>query len=157
MMPEESIAKFDRNLNAFFHCIQLLDDGLFLTKLKNWSPRDIVAHLVGWNEHLVKGCAQIQNGVLPFYDIDPGDDYSKVNTDIVEKISSTEKQTLLAELAASAARLKEYIETVPAEDYGRDFGVKHHDEVITIGNTFDGLTSDYDYHRKQIEAWRESR
>jgi hypothetical protein len=157
MKPEESIAKFDSSLNAFVQCIRLLDDGLFLTKLKNWSPRDIVAHLVGWNEHLVKGCAQIQNGTLPYYDIDPGDDYCKVNADIVEKISTTEKQELLAELAASAKKLKECIESVSPEDYGRDFGVRLDDEVITIGNTFDGLTSDYDHHREQIEAWQKSR
>ncbi len=106
MKHEESIAKFDRNLNDFVHCIQSLDDRLFSSKLKNWSPRDIIAHLIGWNELLVKGCTLIQNGVLPFYDIDPGDDYSKVNAEITEKISSTDKNELLAELAASAEKLK---------------------------------------------------
>jgi hypothetical protein len=157
MKHEESIAKFDRNLNDFVHCIQSLDDRLFSSKLKNWSPRDIIAHLIGWNELLVKGCTLIQNGVLPFYDIDPGDDYSKVNAEIIEKISSTDKNELLAELAASAEKLKEYIETVSSEDYSRDFGVRLNEEVITVENAFNGLTDDYDYHRKQIEEWRKSR
>jgi hypothetical protein len=157
MNQEESIAKFDRNLNDFVLCIESLDDGLFLSKLKNWSPRDIIAHLIGWNELLVKGCTQIQNGALPFYDIDPGDDYCEVNAEIVERISSTDKNELLAELAASAEKLKEYVETVSSEDYSRDFGVRQNEEVITVENTINGLTDDYDYHRKQIEEWRKSR
>ena len=153
MKAKESIAEFDRTLIDFIHCIESLDEGLFLSKLKNWSPRDIIAHLIGWNHHVVKGCTQIQSGVLPFYDIDPGDDYSKVNADIVKEISSTKREELIEQLTVSAEALKKFIRTISPEDYTQDFGVRHKDEVQTIGGTFDELIDDYNYHKNKIEEW----
>ena len=153
MNPKESIAKFDKALIDFIHCIESLDEGLVLSKLKNWSPRDIIAHLIGWNHHVVKGCTQIQSGVLPFYDIDSGDDYSKVNADIVKEISSTKREELLEQLTVSAEALKKFIRTVSPEDYVRDFGVRHEDEVLTIGITFEELINDYNHHKIAIEEW----
>ena len=154
MQPGESIAKFDRTLVDFIHCIESLDEGLFLSKLINWSPRDIVAHLVGWNDHLVKGSAQIKSGAIPFYYIDPGDDFSKVNADIVKDISSTKREELIEQLTASAENLKGYIRTVSSEDYSRDFGVRYKEEVATIERTFEALIGDYDQHKTQIEEWK---
>lgn len=157
MKQNESIANFDRSLTGLVDCIKSLNEGLFLSQLGNWSPRDIVAHLIGWNSHIVKGCKQIQDGDLPFYDIDPGDDYCNVNAAIIERISSTDKEELLAELAVSAENLKNYMRAISPEDYTRDFGVRHKDEVITIGDTFDELIDDYDHHITQIEAWSAQR
>lgn len=157
MTSDESIAQFDRNVAEFSLCIQSLDDESILSKLNNWSPRDIVAHLIGWNYHFVKGLAQIRNGKLPFYDVDPGENYCNVNAEIIQRITSTKKEELLAELELSADGLKHYIETLSSEDYSRDFGVRHNDEVVTIGDTFNELIDDYTHHKSQIEAWSAQR
>lgn len=153
MTSEESIAKFDRTVAEFSHCIESLDDESMLSKLNNWSPRDIIAHLIGWNYHFVKGLAQIRNGELPFYDVDPGENYCNVNAEIIQRITSTKKEELLAELELSADGLKRYIESLSSEDYSRDFGVRHKDEVVTIENTLSELIEDYNHHKKQIEEW----
>ena len=83
MTIEDQIGGLDRSVKAFSQCVASLDEQRFLQKLNGWTPRDIVAHLVGWNRYVVKGGRQILRGELPFYDIDPGDNYSKVNAVLV--------------------------------------------------------------------------
>lgn len=156
MNQAESIANFESTLKSFTGCIAGLDDGMLLAPLNNWSPRDIVAHLIGWNDHIIKGSRQVLNGELPFYDIDPGEGYCKVNAAIIEQISSTDKEELLEQLAGSAQNLKEFISTLSAEDYSHDFGVRHNDEVVTVGDTFEEMIADYSHHEKQIVEWAQA-
>ena len=151
MTIEDQIVGFDRSVEAFARCVTSLDEQRFLQKLNGWTPRDIVAHLVGWNRYVVEGGRQILRGELPFYDIDPGDNYSKVNAVLVREHSSSSREELLADLRRSARELKEFLRSVDLSDWNRDHGVRHGSSTITIRNTMDELIADYDHHRKQIE------
>jgi len=148
---EDQIVRLDRSVKAFSQCVASLDEQRFLQKLNGWTPRDIVAHLVGWNRYVIKGGRQILLGELPFYDIDPGDNYSKVNAVLVGEHSSSSSEELLADLRRSARELKEFLRSVDLSDWNRDYGVRHGGSTITIKNTMDELIDDYDHHRKQIE------
>jgi len=134
--------------------VDSLNEELFLKKLYQWSPRDIVAHLIGWNRYIIEGSKQIKRKELPFYDIDPGEDYSKVNDVLVQQYSSRDKQELLEELQTSAHELKQFLESLDSSEWDRDYGVRHKGATITIQNTVDELIEDYDIHREQIEEWR---
>ena len=123
---------------------------MFLTPINGWSPRDIVAHLVGWNRYLVEGADQIRRGELPFYDIDPGDDYGKVNAVLVRKYSSTNREELLDELRVSARELQQYLRSLDPAEWDRDYGVRRAGATITIRNSVDELIADYDHHGVQI-------
>jgi hypothetical protein len=121
--------------------------------LNGWSPRDILAHLIGWNRHVIEGSRQIQRGELPFYDIDPGENYSTVNAALVHQYSATDRQLLLEELHASARDLQEFLGSLDAEVWASDFGVRHGGSKVTIRDTVEELIEDYDHHRRQIEEW----
>jgi hypothetical protein len=82
---EDQIDHLERSVEAFAASVAALDDRLFLSKVSGWTPRDIQAHLTGWNRHIVRGAKQILRGELPFYDVDPGPDYSKVNAALVRE------------------------------------------------------------------------
>ncbi len=151
MTIEDQIVGLDRSVKAFSQCVASLDEQRFLQKLNGWTPRDIVDHLVGWNRYVVKGGRQILRGELPFYDIDPGDNYSKVNAVLVRAHSSSSSEELLTDLRRSARELKEFLRSVDLSDWNRDHGVRHGGSTITIKNTMDELIADYDHHRKQIE------
>ena len=151
MTIEDQIVGLDRSVKAFARCVTSLDEHRFLQELNGWTPRDIVAHLVGWNRYVVKGGRQILRGELPFYDIDPGDNYSKVNAVLVREHSSSSSEELLTDLRRSARELKEFLRSVDLSDWNRDHGVRHGGSTITIKNTVDELIADYDHHRKQIE------
>lgn len=154
MTIETQIAKLGLSVEGFVQCVDSLNEELFLKKFYRWSPRDIVAHLIGWNRYIIEGSKQIKRKELPFYDIDPGENYSKVNAVLVRQYSSRDKQELLDELQTSALELKQFLGSLDSSEWDRDYGVRHKGAVITIQNTVDELIEDYDKHRGQIEEWR---
>ena len=156
MKIEEQMTKFDQSVEEFLHCIASLNEELFLKRFNHWSSRDVVAHLIGWNRYIIEGSNQIRRGELPFYDIDPGDDYSKVNAALILEYSSRNKQEMLDELQVSAQELKRFIQLLDSSEWSRDYGVRHKGAVITIQNTMDELIEDYDIHKERIEEWLRS-
>lgn len=154
MTIEMQVSKFGRSVDELAGCVASLDEELFLKKINRWSPRDIAAHLIGWNRYIIEGSKQIMRGELPFYDTDPGENYSNVNAALVRKYSSENKQELLDELRASAEELKQFLQSLDQSEWDRDYGVRHQGSTITIRNTVDDLISDYHHHNKQIEEWQ---
>jgi hypothetical protein len=157
MTIEMQVSKLGSSVDEFARCVGSLDEELFFKKINRWSPGDIVAHLIGWNRYIIEGSKQIKRGELPFYDIDPGENYSNVNAVLVRQYSSGGKQDLLDELRASAGELKQFLLLLDHSEWDRDYGVRHQGSTITIRNTVDDLISDYAHHRKQIEGWAKLR
>jgi hypothetical protein len=135
-------------------CVSSLSDELFLEKINGWSARDIVAHLVGWNRAVIEGSRQIMRGNLPSYDIDSGENYSKVNAAFVREYSSPLKGPLLAELRRSARELQEFLRSLDPGAWARDYGVENQGATVTLRSTVEELIEDYTHHRQQIEEWR---
>ncbi len=158
MSQAETIAEFEKAIRNFSDCIRALDDGVFLAPLNSWSPRGILAHLIGWNEYHIKGNDQILNGEEPFYESEHDENYCKVNSDHSQRISSTDREELLEHLASSAKSLAEYIAAVPAEDFAHDFGSRYREgeedeEVLTVAGVLRETIEDINHHRVQIENW----
>jgi len=153
MKIEEQITKFDQSIEDFVHCVASLDDEFFLKRPNHWSPRDVVAHLIGWNRYTIEGSNQIRRGELPFYEIDPGEDCSKINAVLVLEYSSIDKKEMLDELQVSAQELKRFIRSLDTSEWSRDYGVRHKGAIITIQNTVDELIEDYDIHKERIKEW----
>ncbi len=153
---EEQVRQLESCVEAFAASVAALDERLFLTKVTNWAPRDIVAHLIGWNRYVALGAAQILRGELPFYDVDPGPNYSKVNASLMRACPDPNRTTLLASLAASARELTVFLHGVDPGAWNRDFGVRHGSETLTVKSTVDDLIADYHHHRTQLEEFRAS-
>lgn len=156
MSQAESIAKFEDVLKSFSDRIEAIDEGMLEAPLNNWSPRGIVSHLIGWNEYILIGCTEVQKGITPFYEEDAGENACKVNAEFVQRFSSTPKEELLGLLAETGKKLTDYIKSVPAENFSKDYGLRYEDDVYTVEYTFDGLTEDYEHHENQIAEWAEA-
>ena len=91
-----------------------------------WAPRDVVAHLIGWNRNIRMGCDDIRAGRTPFYHSDAPNDYRTFNAEFTTKYSSTDGEVLLGELAEASRALREYFEGISEEDWARDFGPQHY-------------------------------
>jgi uncharacterized protein (TIGR03083 family) len=150
--PETQKRALHEAVESFAELVSALDDEIFLGPLGRWSARDVVAHLIGWNRYTVEGARQIAQGELPFYDVDPGDDFANVNREHVREYPSRVKNDLLAELRASARELSEALSALEPGAWSRDFGVRHKDQTVTIQSTVDDLIVDYGHHAAQIRS-----
>jgi hypothetical protein len=155
MNLREQVDVFDRRVQEFEKCIASAPPESFLIPLEDdeWSARDILAHLIGWNRYTIQGYEQIRRGDLPFYYVNPGQDFGKVNTTLVRAYPARDRQALLDELQASWQELKEYLLGLDPADWERDFGVRYKEFAITIQNSAEALADDYRHHRAQIEDW----
>ena len=157
MTIKEQINELNSGVDGLAKCVSSLPEESFLKNLKKWNPRDIVAHLVGWNRYITAGSIQIMRGELPFYDDDPGENFCNVNAELIREHSTKDREKLLAELRSTADDLKQFLESLDTKDWDRDFGVRHNGQIITIKNTVDELIADYLHHTAQIKDWARKR
>src|SRR5262252_489435 len=88
----EPLPSLRASVTAFAQSIAALPEDLFLTKIVNWTPRDVVAHLIGWNRYTREGCAQMQAGKEPSYLSDADNDFRHVNAASVERYAERDRQ-----------------------------------------------------------------
>ena len=153
--PKEQAVSLGLSISEFIGCIQSLPDALFLKKMDgwDWAPRDVTAHLIGWNRYTIEGCQQMRRGETPFYFIDPGEDFSKVNAGSVRKYHSRNKRKLASELELSTQELSHFVLALDPIEWKTDYGVRWRGGAVTIKNTVDALIGDYVLHKQQIEEW----
>lgn len=158
LTTKHRIRDLDECVRAFSECILSLPETLFLAKLdEHWSPREVTAHLIGWNRLTREGAEQMIMGERPSYFIDPGDDFSKVNARSIRRYSSTNAGELVSELRASMRELTQYLTSLDSTEWGVDRGIRYRGEPVTIINTLDALIGDYNTHRQQIHRWARTR
>lgn len=131
-----------------------LSDEQFLSSMNGWSPRDVAAHLIGWNRLMVEASLSIIAGKPPTYYDDARNDYSNINSGFTTKYPSQSKQELLAELQSSIEKFEVFINTLPAEELAADHGVVHYSgSPATVTRVVNTLAGDYRYHTQQIMEW----
>ena len=153
MHPSEQLKSLEEALERFKACIRLLPEALFTTLMDGWAPRDVVAHLIGWNRYTVAGCRDILHGRKPKYLADHINDFSNVNAESIERYSTGDRDELLVELDRSFAELRAYLESEGGERWEAHRGVSHDQWVIYAPDSVDALCDDYDAHREEIERW----
>ena len=153
MQTNPHIKLLDQAVSKFKTCIQDLSESKFLQPMNGWTPRDVLAHLIGWNRLYIISLREIKTGELPSYFSDDENDYSNVNAESVEMYASTDQGLLLDELEDSSQALQNFLLFLDPNDWKIDFGVRYHGSTITIENQVAELIKDYDDHREEIQAW----
>lgn len=138
----------------FVNIVLTLSDEQFLTPLYEWTPRDIVAHLVGWNSLMIELSQSILAGKPPAYYDDTPFNYSHINAGYTAKFSSQSRDELLEQLKSSLTELEKFILGLSDEELKADRGVRHYSGVpATVGKIITSLAGDYEYHTQQIREW----
>jgi hypothetical protein len=92
--------------------------------LGTWSAHDIVAHLVGWDYANLAALEAIRTGQLPaFYD-HYDRDWGTFNAGLVAQHKQETMEETAALAQASHQALRAALTALPAEDVGRDYGVR---------------------------------
>jgi hypothetical protein len=147
------LGQHDHAYANFVSLVRSLTPEQLLQRGSGWAPRDVVAHLIGWNLNIRIGCEDIRAGRVPFYYQDAANDYRKFNAEFTALYNSTDGQALLVELEDASRALREYFEGTSEADWARDFGAQHYrGGPATIDRCADSITREYEQHGKEIAA-----
>jgi len=101
MHGEHPLSELKRAYLTFCNCVLSVPETLFMASINGWSPRDVVAHLIGWNGQMIAASQEILRGETPQYYADAPNDYQNINTSFVARFASQSKAELISELKAS--------------------------------------------------------
>ena len=156
MQLNKHIENLQTAVSTFTDFIMNMPQDKFLELMDEWAPRDVVAHLIGWNRKTISCCREIRLGNLPDVFADAKNDYSNVNQELIHFYTNTDRQLLLDELEVSCAALENYLLFLDLNDWSTDFGVRFNGSTVTIEETVEGLIEDYYLHQEQIANWLNS-
>lgn len=145
------LENLDYAYKSFVETVRELSMEKFVASLGNWTPRDILAHFIGWNRITLAGCAEICEGTMPFYFYDGTNDYRKVNAGFIERFNSQDREELLKQMEFSKNALVSYLGMLDENEWEKDTGVVHYrGGSATVARCVDSLIRDYRKHREEI-------
>ncbi len=129
---------------------QLTPQEMDIVYLGSWSVKDMLAHLIGWDETNLRAISELRQARLPeFYaHIDP--DWRSYNAALVAQYRLDDPGLLLERLALSHARLLEAVIALDPGDLDRDWGVRYKGYRVTIARLLSAEAKDEREHARQI-------
>ena len=131
------------------HAVRLLSqtqqDEAFLDE---WSVKDLLAHLVGWDHTNREAVGQILAGTKPSFWAHYDRDWQSYNARLVAEHRREDFAEMIAMVEQSHRELIDYLQAIPADEY-----VKRK----PIGTLLRAEASDEEEHYRQIEAFRAGR
>lgn len=115
-----------------------------------WSIKDLVAHLIGWDKTNLAAAKRVLDGQVPaFYEYrDP--DWRTYNATLVKKNKKGSAQELIATAKATQDKLIKFLQTVPPEQFNKDFGVRFRGYKVTVQRLLEAEIGDERTHLGQI-------
>lgn len=120
-----------------------------------WSVKDLLAHLVGWDYTNLEAAKSVLAGELPAFYAHYDRDWQTYNARLVAEYKKDDFGEMLASVEDSHHQLVAFLETVPAEDYDRDTGVRFNRYKVTIARLLRVEIRDEQKHHAQIQAFRD--
>lgn len=115
-----------------------------------WSVRDLLAHLIGWDDTNRKAVKSILAGQVPSFYEHRDHDWQTYNAMLVKKHRTGSFEDLLTTAKASQKRLIEFLQTIPPENFNKDFGVRFRGYKVTIQRLLEAERKDEQVHLEQI-------
>lgn len=123
-----------------------------------WSVKDLLAHLIGWDETNLLATKSILEGQLPSFYEHRDRDWQTYNAILVKKHKKDSFQELLTAVKDSQEKLIEFLQTIPAENFNKDFGVRFRGYKVTMQRLLEAEWKDEQTHLQQIvDFFKESK
>ena len=120
-----------------------------------WSIKEMLAHLAGWDYANLEGVRALLVGMLPPFYSYHDRDWKKYNAILVAKYKRESFPELMELLNNSQRALTEFLDTVPAEAFNKDFGVRFRGYKVTVRRLLEAETRDEQIHYQQIQDYFE--
>lgn len=115
-----------------------------------WSVKDLLAHLIGWDETNLHAVKSVLEGQLPSFYEHRDRDWQAYNAILVKKYKKDSFQELLATVKASQEKLVELLQTIPPEEFNKDFGVRFRGYKVTVQRLLEAEREDEQTHHQQV-------
>lgn len=123
-----------------------------------WSVKDLLAHFIGWDETNLHAVKSVLEGQLPAFYEHRDRDWQTYNTILVKKHKKGSFQELLMAVKNTQEKLVEFLQTVPPENFKKDFGVRFRGYKVTIQRLLEAERGDEQTHYQQIvDFFKESK
>jgi hypothetical protein len=116
-----------------------------------WSVKDLLAHLVGWDFANLEAAQAILAGKVPAFYAHYNRDWKTFNARLVAEHRKDDFALLLASVEDSHQVLIDFLETIPAEEFDRDRGVRFRRYKVTIARLLQAEAKDEAEHHTQIQ------
>jgi len=118
-----------------------------------WSVKDLLAHLVGWDFANLAMAQEILAGKLPGFYAYYDHDWRTYNAQLVARYRVDDVADLLSSVQASHEQLIEFLQTVPAGEFGRDKGLRFKGYRVTIAGELEAEIRDEEKHYRQLKEF----
>jgi hypothetical protein len=115
-----------------------------------WTIKDLLAHLIGWDLTNIDAVKSVLNGRIPDFYKHHDRDWQAYNALLVKKHKKDSFKELVEEARESQEQLLAFLNTVPAEHFNKDFGVRFCGYKVTIQRLLDAERKDEQTHLGQI-------
>jgi hypothetical protein len=121
--------------------------------LGEWSVKDLIAHLIGWDHTNLRAIQEILAGQYPTFFESYDKDWQSYNARLVEKYTLEPFSALLAAVDTSHQQLLTFAESL-APDLVFNCKVKSTTgRTVTIRNLLRAEANDERRHAEQVRAW----
>lgn len=123
-----------------------------------WSVKDLLAHFIGWDETNLHAVKSVLDGQLPAFYEHRDRDWQTYNAMLVKKHKKDSIKELLPAVKKSQENLIEFLQTIPSENFKKDFGVRFRGYKVTIQRLLEAERGDEQTHYQQIvDFFKESK
>lgn len=121
-----------------------------LVFLGTWSVKDLLAHLAGWDFANLEAVEAVLAGRLPAFYAYRDPDWRTYNAMLVARYRRGMLTEMIEQARDSHRQLLDFLQSIPAESLGRDFGVRFRGYKVTIQRLLTAEHGDEMTHLQQI-------
>ena len=121
--------------------------------LGTWDVKDLLAHMIGWDEANRQAIDEILEGSLPSFYEQAGGGWSSYNAILVQRHRKENLVELLQDLEESQRSLLRRLDAVEAQELDRDRGIRYKGWKVTITRLLKAELHDEQEHLSQLQAF----
>jgi hypothetical protein len=121
--------------------------------LGEWSVKELLAHLIGWDYTYIAALEELLAGEVPSFYSAHDADWASYNRNIVDQYKKDNWVELLGTVEESHRKLSSFLQTIPDEEFDRDRGVRYQGTLVTITRLLKAEARDELEHYDQIRRW----
>lgn len=115
-----------------------------------WSLKDLLAHLIGWDHANLEAVKSVLAGRVPAFYEHHDRDWQTYNAILVRKHRKGTFRELVVRAKDSQEKLIVFLQTVPPENFDKDFGVRFRGYKVTVQRLLEAERGDEQTHLQQI-------